>query len=145
MKINVSIFRYLLAGALLTIAPLVRAQDASTVALANLKAEMDSVESELKRGKLDKIHHHAEAINAAAQELAKDTTLAEAKKARVEGYVKNILKLTDAMHDAADSKNLEATRKEEKKLKAQVDLLAKQFAKPGQAKSGKPEPASESK
>jgi hypothetical protein len=47
MKINVSIIRFLIIGTLLAGANLARAQDASTIALANLKAHMDSVESEL--------------------------------------------------------------------------------------------------
>lgn len=145
MKKNVATLYSLLGAFLLAGAPLVRAQSPSATALGNLKIQMDSVEAQLAAGKLDKIHHFAVAIDAAAQELEKDSSLAEAKKKRVAGYVKNVEKLTDAMHDAADAKNLEGTKKEEKKLKAQMDLLAKQFAKPAKTNDKKPDTAPETK
>ena len=84
---------------------------------------------ELDAGRLNRIHGFAEAIDEAAKDLDKDSTLDGMKKKRVQGYVKNIAKLTDMMHDAADEKKLGETKKAEKKLKAQIELLDKQFVK----------------
>ena len=144
MKKNIATVYSVLGAVLLAGAP-VRAQAPTATALANLKVQMDSVDAQIAAGKLDKVHHFAVAINAAAGELDKDSSLAPEKKKRVSGYVKNIAKLTDAMHDAADAKNLDGTKKEEKKLKAQVDLLAKQFGKPAKAKTDKAVSAPETK
>lgn len=145
MKKNIATPYSLLGAFLLAVAPAVRAQTPSAAALADLETRMDSVEAQLAAGKLDRIHHFAVAIVEAARELGKDSSLAEAKRKRVEGYVKNVGKLTDAMHDAADAKDLEGTKKEERKLKAQLDLLAKQFAKPAKADGKKPAAAPEAK
>lgn len=139
MKKSKSILLCSLFAATLAAVPQARAQVPVSTALANLKVNMDSVEADLASAKLDRIHHFAEGINASVQDLDKDPGLPEAKKKRVQGYVKNIAKLTDAMHDAADGKNLDETKKEEKKLKSQVDLLAKQFSISGKAKAANPD------
>jgi hypothetical protein len=129
-KANLNLWTGLITGAFLAAVPHVKAQTTTQGALANLKVQMDSIEADLAASRLDRIHHFAQSINDAVQDLDKDTVLADEKKKRVQGYVKNIAKLTDTMHDAADGKDLGQTRKEEKKLKAQVELLIKQFTKP---------------
>jgi hypothetical protein len=93
-----------------------------------LYAHLQEIETQLAAGKLDGMHEHAEAIKAATRELDKDTTLEAAKKKRVQGYVKNAAKLADKLHEAADAKKPDETQKEFAKLKAQIDLLDKQFA-----------------
>ncbi len=92
-----------------------------------LYAHLKEVETQLAAGKLEGMHEHAEAIEAATKDLDKDTTLDASKKKRVQGYAKNIAKLADKLHDAADEKKLDETKKAFAKLKAQVDLLDKQF------------------
>lgn len=93
-----------------------------------LYMHLHEIEEQLSAGKLEGMHEHAEAIEAATKDLDKDTTLDATKKKRVQGYAKNIAKLGDKLHDAADAKKLEETKKEFAKLKAQVDLLDKQFS-----------------
>ncbi|GEM_PF-2857918 len=101
---------------------------ASHEGMTALYAHLQEVEILLAAGKLEGMHEHAEAIEAAAKDLNKDSTLSEAKKKRVQGYAKNVAKLADDLHDAADAKKLEETKKVFTKLKAQVDLLDRQFA-----------------
>jgi hypothetical protein len=97
-------------------------------ALAAVDARLDSVNADLAAGRTERVHGHAEAMNAALQGLDKDPSLDAVKQKRVAGYIKNIAKLTDSMHDAADAKKVSEARKWAKKLSAQVKLLDKQFA-----------------
>ncbi|HKP96956.1 MAG TPA: hypothetical protein VJ385_14495 [Fibrobacteria bacterium] len=136
---------FLLTGAILVAPHATGAEETVTASLANLKIQMDGLESDLSGGKLDRVHHFAEAINEAVKDLDKDPSLDDAKRKRVQGYVKNIAKLTDATHDAADERNLAETRKQEKRLEAQVDLLAKQFGKPAKQQTNKPDSISTQK
>jgi hypothetical protein len=101
-----------------------------------LYAHLGELEKGLQSGNLDSIHNHSEALPAAVKDLHKDTSLDAAKKKRVQGYVKNVLRQADKLHHHADGKKLDLAKKEFKKLMAQVDLLDKQFAhshKPGAA------------
>lgn len=99
----------------------------ASVSLAILHAHLDSVNADLAAGKLARIHEHAEAMNAAIQNLATDPSLDESKKKRVQGYVKNIAKFSDSMHDAADEKKTAEAQKWAKKVVTQAELLEKQF------------------
>ncbi|MEO7424165.1 MAG: hypothetical protein ABI036_03195 [Fibrobacteria bacterium] len=127
----------LLSAASLLVVPNARADGKPSASLAALKGQMDSVEADLTAGNLKRIHHFAEGINAAVKDLDQDPSLDETRKKRVAGYLKNIPKLTDAMHDAADGKNLPETKSREKKLKAQIDLLVKQFSPTSKSKAAK--------
>lgn len=100
----------------------------SGAALAILAAHLDSVNTDLAADRLDRIHDHSEAMNAAVKGLDEDPSLDAAKRKRVAGYIKNIAKLTDSMHDAAHAEKAQDARKWAKKLTAQVELLDKQFA-----------------
>ncbi len=107
-----------------------------------LYQHLGEMEKEITAGKLDGIHGHDDAIQAAVKDLDKDTTLTAEKKKRVQGYVKNVLKLSGKLHVASDGKKLDQARKDLGKLKAQVDLLDKQFAhshKPGAVEDAKHE------
>jgi hypothetical protein len=99
-----------------------------------LYQHLGEMESELASGKLDGMHHHFEALAASVKDLHKDTGLTADKRKRVNGYVKNVLKLSDKIHHSADGNEPDQAKKDFAKLKAQVDLLDKQFAhthKPG--------------
>ena len=102
-----------------------------------LYKHIGEMETELAAGKLDGIHDHFDAIAASVKDLDKDTSLSAEKKKRVQGYVKNVLKLSDTIHHSADGNKPDQAKKDLGKLKAQVDLLDKQFAhshKPGAEK-----------
>lgn len=111
------------------------ADTAGSVAVMNshdgmtaLYKHLGEMESELAAGKIDGIHQHIEAMAASVQDLDKDTGLSADKKKRVRGYVKNVLKLSDKVHHAADDGKPDQAKKDLVKLRAQVDLLGKQFA-----------------
>lgn len=93
-----------------------------------LLAHLGQMEKEIGAGKLEAIHDHSEALAASVKDLDKDASLSADRKKRVQGYVKNVLKLNDKLHHSADEKNLEQARKDLVKLQAQVNLLDKQFA-----------------
>lgn len=106
-----------------------------------LYKHLGEIEAALAAGKIEEVHGHAEALEATVKDLDKDTTLTAAKKKRVQGYAKNVVKLAGKIHHSADDKNLDQAKKDFPKLKAQVDLLDKQFAhshKPGAAEAPKP-------
>lgn len=106
-----------------------------------LYGHLGEMEKELAAGSLDGIHGHDDAINAAVEDLDKDTALTADKKKRVQGYVKNVRKLSGKLHGYADGKKLDQAKKDFPKLQAQVDLLDKQFAhshKPDAAGAAKP-------
>jgi hypothetical protein len=102
--------------------------------MSALYGHLQAIEQALAAENLDGIHHHDSALQVDVKGLDKDTSLTAAKKKRVQGYIKNVAKLSAKVHDAADNKKLDQAKKEFSKLKAQVDLLDKQFAhshKPG--------------
>lgn len=98
-------------------------------ALDAIASRLDSVDKAIAQGDLSVIHGHAEAIQTAVDGLHPDAGWDPAKTRRVQGYTNNILKLTDKLHDAADAKDLAGVKRADKNLKAQFDLLKKQFAK----------------
>lgn len=105
--------------------------------MTSLYKHVGEMESELAAGKLEGIHNHFDAMAASVKDLDKDTNLTADKKKRVTGYVKNVLKLSDKIHRSADGNKPDQAKKDLAKLKAQVDLLDKQFAhshKPGAEK-----------
>jgi hypothetical protein len=112
--------------------------------MASLYKHLGEMEKELSAGSVDGIHGHDEAIQASVKDLDKDTALTAAGKQRVQGYVKNVLKLAGKLHAAADGKKLDQANADFRKLKAQVDLLDKQFThshKPGAGNVAKEEGA----
>ncbi len=104
-----------------------------TEGLKNMHAQLDSADKYLAAGKLDRMHVFAEAIEGAVVGIDKDTSLDAMKQKRVSGCVKNIAKLAKELDENGDANKLEETRKTIKKLKAQAELLEKQF----KSKAGK--------
>ena len=121
------------AGDPMKAGPVMSSHDGMTA----LYVQLQEIDTLLAAGKLAGMHEHAEAIEAATKDLDKDTTLNASKKKRVRGYVKNVAKLADKMHDAADANKPDETRKAFAQLKAQVDLLDKQFAHSHRPAKGK--------
>ncbi|MEO6097403.1 MAG: hypothetical protein ABIW76_17840 [Fibrobacteria bacterium] len=93
-----------------------------------LYARLQEIEAQLAANQLGHIHDAVEGIAAATHDLDRDTTLDATKRKRVQGYVKNVATLMEKVHDAADGKQPDAAKKAFAQLKAQVDLLDKQFA-----------------
>jgi len=96
--------------------------------MKSLLIHLGLMEKEIGAGKLDAIHDHSEALAASVRDLDKDASLTAERKKRVQGYVKNVLKLNDKLHHSAEEKNTEQARKDLAKLQAQVRLLDKQCA-----------------
>lgn len=102
---------------------------------------LGEMDAELVANNLAGIHGHDEAIQTAVGGLDRDSTLTDAKRKKVQGYAKNVQKISGRLHGAADAKNLDLARKELVKLKAQVELLDRQFghshkpAVPGKSKA----------
>jgi hypothetical protein len=93
-----------------------------------LYARLHEIETRLAANQPDHFHEAMEGIATATRDLDRDTTLDAARKKRVQGYVKNVAKLMDKLHAAVDGKKPEEAKKALAQLKAQVDLLDKQFA-----------------
>lgn len=100
----------------------------SHAGMSALYKHVGEMEAALAAGKIEDVHGHAEALGGAVRDLDKDTTLTAAKQKRVQGYAKNVVKLANKIHHSADDKNLDQAKRDFPKLKAQVDLLDKQFA-----------------
>lgn len=99
-----------------------------------LYAHIREIEKAFASGDMAGIHDHAEDMGTAMKDLDKDSTLTPEKKKRVQGYVKNVGRLAHKLHDFADANKADQAKREFGKLKAQVDLLDRQFAhshKPG--------------
>lgn len=131
-KIKITLFTTLWLGALCCTHNL-QAEEKNTLnataELAVMRIQIDSINLELLAGKLGRIHAHVEAMNAALKKVENDSALDVEKKQRVLGYIHNIAKFSDAMHDAADQKKPNEAQKWAKKVSVQADLLEKQFKK----------------
>jgi hypothetical protein len=96
--------------------------------LASLRKHLGEMEQELAASRAEGFHAHDDAVQAAVRGLDRDSTLAADKRKRVQGYVKNVRRLVHKIHHQAEGKKFDTAKKELAKLKAQVDLLEKQFA-----------------
>lgn len=96
--------------------------------LVSLRKHLGEMEQELAASQAEGFHAHDDAVQAAVRGLDRDSTLSPDKRKRVQGYVKNVRRLAHKIHHQAEGKKFEVAKKELAKLKAQVDLLEKQFA-----------------
>ena len=92
--------------------------------VAEIHKHHGEVTQTIKAKNLKTVHDHAEAITALVKALP--AKVATDKKARVEGTSKNISKLADAMHDAADAGDQAKTEAQLKKLDAVLAQLNSQ-------------------
>lgn len=97
-------------------------------ALLELRKHVGGMEEQLAAGSSGGLHTHDDGIQAAVRGLDQDAALTPEKKKRVQGYVKNVKKLAHKIHHAGEDGKWDAAKKEFAKLKAQMDLLEKQFA-----------------
>jgi hypothetical protein len=97
----------------------------SHAALDTVRNHVAAMDRELAAGDLKGVHGHDGAIQAAVKVLGRDSSFKAGQAKRLQGYARNIAKLSGKMHGAADKKDLELARKEFAKLKAQVGLMEK--------------------
>ena len=96
--------------------------------LASLRKHLGEMEQELAAGEPEGFHAHDDAVQLAVRGFDRDSALTAEKRKRVQGYVKNVRRLVHKIHHLAEGKKFAPAKKELAKLKAQVDLLEKQFA-----------------
>jgi len=93
-----------------------------------LVAARDAIASDVEKGALAEIHAKAEPLpKLAAFVLEESKDLDAAKRARVEGAVKQVARVADALHEAADRGDAAQTRKELSKLDGLLALVRAQY------------------
>jgi len=93
-----------------------------------LTAARDAIAGDVKSGALEKIHAKAEPLPKLAEALlAQSNELDAAKRARVEGAVKQVERVAGALHVAADKGDAERTRKELSRLDGLLELIRAQY------------------
>ena len=108
-------------------------------AWAALKGARDEIAKRLDSGRLEEIHAVSEQLAPLANTLLeRSSDLAPDNRARVEGAVKQMPKLADALHDAADAGNADETRRQLKRLDGLLDLVQTQYPASALTTSGTP-------
>ncbi len=88
----------------------------------------DGIASDLEQGRLEAIHEKAEKLPGLATSLIEPPTSVDpAKLARLQGAVKQIPRVADALHDAADNGDEPGTRRELKRLNGLLQLIYAQY------------------
>ncbi len=88
----------------------------------------DAIAGDLEQGRLEAIHEKAEKLPALANSLLEDPTSVDpAKLARLQGAVKQIPKVADALHEAADRGDEAGTGRELKRLDGLLQLIRAQY------------------
>lgn len=97
-------------------------------AWAALTGARDAIAKDVESGALDEIHAKAERLPGyVATLLEHSDSLDTAKRARVEGAAKQVQRVADALHMAADGNDAPRTRKELKRLYSLLDLIRAQY------------------
>jgi uncharacterized cupredoxin-like copper-binding protein len=97
-------------------------------AWAALGAARDAIAADAESGSLKDIHAKSEPLPAMAQRLLDlSPDLAADKRARVEGAVKQVARVADALHVAADKGDAARTRAELGRLDGLLELIAGQY------------------
>lgn len=95
---------------------------------AALIAARDAIASEVDSGALANVHMKAEPLpKLAASLLEQSKDLEAGKRARVAGAVKQVARVGDALHDAADRGDAAQTRKELSSLDGLLQLIRAQY------------------
>ncbi len=97
-------------------------------AWGELKAARDSVSQLIESGKLAEVHNQAEKLAPLADALRTGAkTLPEDKRTRIEGTLKQLTELGKTLDKAGDSADVEATRRELKRLDGVITLIQAQY------------------
>lgn len=93
-----------------------------------LRATRDAIAADIEAGKLGEIHTRSEVLVPQGQALLeRSTDLAAEKRARVEGALKQLPGVADALHDAADAGKADEARRQLKRLDGLLDLVRAQY------------------
>ncbi len=93
-----------------------------------LIAARDAIAHDVERGELNDVHAKAQPIpNLTAELLAKSGDLDSGKRTRVEAAAKQLARIADALHDAADAGDASRTRKELSRLDGLLELIRAQY------------------
>ncbi len=88
----------------------------------------DAIAGDLEQGRLEAIHEKAEKLPALANSLLEmPTAIDPARLARLRGAVKQIPRVADALHEAADDGNEDRTKRELKRLDGLLQLIRAQY------------------
>ncbi len=97
-------------------------------AWAALEAARDAIAADVEAGRLETIHEKSEPVPGLANALLEHSDgLDPAKRKRVAGAVRQLPKVADALHDAADGGDLDGTRRQLKRLDGLLELIRAQY------------------
>lgn len=108
-------------------------------AWSQLRGARDGIASEIAAGRLDQIHARSALLVPAAQAmLAASTDLSPEKRARLEAAVRQIPKIGEALHEAADAGSVDRSQRLLARLNAALALVRSQFPATGLAAAAEP-------
>ena len=97
-------------------------------AWTDLKAARDAIAGDVESGALDDVHAKAEPLPKLVTALLEQSgDLDAGKRARVEGAAKQVTRVADALHAAADGGDAARTRKELSRLDGLLELIRAQY------------------
>jgi uncharacterized cupredoxin-like copper-binding protein len=97
-------------------------------AWAALTAARDAIAGDVEKGALVEVHAKAEPLPALVAALLEQSADLDAeKRARVEGAAKQLARVADALHEAADRGDAARTRKELSRLDGLLELIRAQY------------------
>lgn len=97
-------------------------------AWAALRAARDGIAADIASGALDQVHPKAEPLPLLAQRvLDLSTDLEPEKRVRVEGAVKQVARIADALHEVADRGDAKRSAEELARLDGLLELIAAQY------------------
>lgn len=98
-------------------------------AWANLMAARDAIAADVESGTLKAVHEKAEPLPDLVTALVERSGELDAgKRARVEGAAKQVARVADALHEAADRGDADRTRKELSRLDGLLALIRAQYS-----------------
>jgi len=104
-------------------------QGAPAATWAELRGVRHAIAADVEATRLGEIHAQSERLVPLANTLlAGSKDLAPDKRARVESAVKQLPKVADALHDAADQGSSEATRRQLQRLDGLLELIRAQYS-----------------
>jgi len=97
-------------------------------AWAELRGVRDAIAGDVEAGRLSEIHAKSERLAPLAKALLeRSTDLAPDKRARAEAVVKQLPRVADSLHGAADKGDAAATRRELGRLDGLLELIRAQY------------------